>query len=173
MPDSGHMEVTYETFLIDGDERSKISDNTCIMQVPAHADLIHCFKQLVPHLVFLTETMDVVEYMRYNLDDGLQDFEIRKPAMKSFTVTSISIGGTGEHEGVTITGQKKLKNKKVFNMNTPFSKYEDETDDYPFKNQLIMDVRNVLYEVEKHLGGKRAESKQIRLDFTGKDELAS
>lgn len=132
-----------------------------------HPDLQDAFAKLIPHLAKICDLResDVI-------GTGKGKFAIDAVPMEHFSkisVTSFSIGGSGDSEGVTITGNKKLNASQVFNMNTPFQKYEDEMGDYKYGSELAEVVQNCVYEVEQYLQGKCA-AKQTELLFNPEEQ---
>lgn len=133
----------------------------------AHPDLVEAFKSLTPHLYFLTEMEDDARWRAKNPQAELKDVFDLTPVLGEFKVTSFSIGGYDEHEGVTITGQKKLKSGKILNLNTPFTKWIDENSPYGFSDDLFRDVQVVIGEIKLYLNGKihPEEDNQLVIDF--------
>jgi hypothetical protein len=127
---------------------------------PIHPDLIAAFDNLRIHLAVLTEYID-----EENVDKDIDRYE--HTILEQFKVTQISIGGDGE--GVTLTGQKRLKSKKVLNLNAPFQKYfEDEG--YSFGADLQIAVDRVITEVEAYMDGtKRGEGAQLEMQLEGNE----
>lgn len=133
----------------------KTSKFTCT--VPVHDDLKDAFSKLVPHLAILCSQRNVVA------DANLDDVELPE-----FGVRSFSIGGSGENEGVTISGWMDGEYGMV-NLNTPFTKYEN--DEYPFISELSSAIHMCIYEVEQYLfEGKRAPEQQPELPFPDQDD---
>lgn len=93
-----------------------------------HPDLQAAFAKLLPHL----RESDIIGTGRgkFKID------EVPAEHFTKFTVSQFSIGGGSEGEGVTITGNKKLNASQVFNINTPFQKYDDELSDYKYGSEL-------------------------------------
>src|SRR4051812_41190153 len=87
----------------DGDEVDTVIDEGAKKcRRIAHPDLVAAFDALTPHLPLLCEVLG---------EDKLLEADDVK--LESFTVTGFTIGGEGEHEGVTLIGRKKLKSGKV------------------------------------------------------------
>ena len=103
-----------------------------------HKDLEFCFTELVPHLAFLCEMKEA---------DGKESFdELPDDILNTLDVTGFSIGGDGDSEGVTLTGKRFLKSKKVLNLNAPFT--------MNLPKILILDrtSKTILYETNNPLG---------------------
>ena len=121
-----------------------------------HPDLLLAFNKLKVHLVVLTEQPEagLINY------DNISDFDMEQLA--NYVITGYVIGGTEEHEGVTIIGQKLLKSGKILNLIAPFTKYEDE---YSFSSELSTDVSLCTWEVEQYVFHKKHGVKQQEFDF--------
>lgn len=125
-----------------------------------HPDLEAAFQKLAPHLILLT---DLREADKIGSGRNQVKIEAVTPDMfDKFTIGSFSIGGDGE--GVTISGRKQLNASQVFNINTPFQKYDDEMSDYKYGSELASDIEACIYEVEQYLKGKCA-AKQTEMTF--------
>lgn len=127
-------------------------------QIP-HKDLINAMKNMTKHLAMLC---DLKESDEVRMCDDFEEFDLSK--LPNLEVTGISIGGDGEHSGVTITGMKKLKSGKVINLNSPFTKYFDKNDPYYFEEYLFNDVSRCINEVTQYMNGKWA-IKQLEIEF--------
>ena len=120
--------------------------------IPIHEDLKNAFINLHKHLAVLCDEVPTPKK---------KDFSTSEFA--SFKVNGFSIGGNDENEGVTISGNKEGTYGFV-NLNTPFKKWMDE--EYPFINDLGLDVNRAINEVELYLfEGKRAPEQQLEMDF--------
>jgi hypothetical protein len=126
-----------------------------------HKDLLAAMNRLRVHLVTLTEQPEA----KLVTQDSINDFDLT--LLDNYTITGYTIGGSDEHEGVTITGQKLLKLGRVLNLVSPFIKYEDE---YEFQEELGQDVEMVTYEVKEYLLNGKFGIKQESLDFDAPQE---
>lgn len=156
------LKISYQE-LSNGDEPEKdeIERNSSRL---AHPDLVNAFADLRIHLATITEQG---EYSQF-----LEDKEL----LEKFKATHISIGGDdgGDHEGVTISGQKKLTTGKVLNMVAPFTKFAPERSDYSHSLDLDMTVKVLLSEISQYLNGtKYAPSNPNQLDLFGEDDHGS
>ncbi len=127
-----------------------------------HPDLVLAFNMLKTHLVVLCEQPESGMVNHANIGG---DFDIT--LLDNYVITGIVIGGTDEHEGVTIIGQKLLKSGKVLNLIAPFTKYED---DYIFSSELSTDVSLCTYEVEQYVFHNKCGIKQQEFDFDAPEE---
>lgn len=129
-----------------------------------HPDLVTAFQKLAPHMALI---VDLRESDIIGKGKGKKAIDAIEPEhFSKFEVKSFSIGGDGE--GVVISGNKKLNSAQIFNINTPFQKYEDELSDYQWGSELAEVVQHCIYEVEQYIAGKCA-AKQTELQFTGGD----
>jgi hypothetical protein len=122
----------------------------------AHQDLCDLFGDLRPHLAILAEQVEAsqltkLKKMKPDAVDSIVD---------AYTITTITLEKTGQ--GVTISGNKKLKTEKVLNLNTPFQKYDDS---YEHSGALKIIVDAILHETGEYLNGKAAPSNQTKMDF--------
>ncbi len=122
-------------------EVTKKCDGLC------HLDLVNAFIDLVPHLKNICEfSEDDLSYLK---------------------VTGFSIGGSGDNEGVVLTGLKTLNSGKVLNICSPFQCYYDEN--YPLANDLSEKIYYATCEIEAYLKGKY-EVIQRSFNFDNEDE---
>lgn len=127
-------------------------DTKVSITVPVHQDLKDAFKKLHTHLAILCD--EVTEPKRKDIDTTVYE---------AFTVKSLSIGGNGENEGVTLSGSKEGKYGTV-NLNTPFCKYLGS--EYKMADILAVDVEHALFEVNEYVfNGKQAPDQQMEMDF--------
>lgn len=123
---------------------------------PVHPDLIARFQALDVHLMLSCEIID------YPTGAKLDELNIN-PMVDKMMVTGLSFGGS-DYEGVTLTGRKQLKNKRVLNLNAPYIKFNDESGlGYDYEAFLYSDVMRLLEEVKLYVGGKYGEGKQLNL----------
>lgn len=133
------------------DDKNYTSNVTKESNIPPHADLINALKQLTTHLALITEQVnDTTSPQAANV-------------MKNIKVTQLSIGGDDDQTGVTLVGMRTLSNGKVLNLVSPFTKFDDEYEDYIHIDQLFTDVHLALEEFEAYLNGKYAPAKQMEL----------
>jgi hypothetical protein len=92
-------------------------------------------------------------------------------------VTGLSLSGDIGHEGVVLTGQKRLSTNEVLIFNTPYIKLNPENTNYHHIDELDFAIKGVLSEVTKHiLDGKKAPSNQLSIfneEETGKKKRKS
>lgn len=67
--------------------------------------------------------------------------------------------------GVTVTGKRFLKSSKVLNLNTPFTKFNDENEQYDFQFELEQAVEQCDFEVREYLFNKKWKVVQQEFSF--------
>lgn len=157
---NGGLEVNFEETVTFTDGEGKPielnRDPSIICKNFPHDDLINAFALLRPHLAIITDSIEAHNKTLYELDDEPESLE-------KFKVNSFSIGGSGEHEGVTLSGIRKLGGGRILNLNTPFTKYWDEHDPYSYADELKGLIDHICQEVELYLDGKIAPDAQLDL----------
>jgi hypothetical protein len=128
----------------------------------AHQDLIDAFRLLHPHFAILCDLKEVNNMTLHELENNLNKID-------NIGVRSFSIGGSGDNEGVTLSGFKKIGNKMI-NLNTPFTKFDDENDPYTNMVELQHVINVIIEEVELYLDGKVAPDAQMSMDFGDEEE---
>lgn len=154
---NSQMELAYNR--IDGDNSATVEVSEKLPYI-VHPDLTNTFVKLRKHLAKLCDliegdVLNEVNFEKYLAEDLLNLF-----------VTSFTISGDDDNEGVVITGGKKLASGKVINLNTPFTRFRDEVDPYLFEDDLYVDIQACIYEIEEYLKGKFA-IKQMEIPFDG------
>jgi hypothetical protein len=150
-----YIEVEFNETLEFGDEKynNEVSKK-CTWDV--HNDLKLQLDRLKPHLALLCEQVDEVEII-----DKWEDHAL----MAKIKVTGYVIGGRDEHEGVTLIGRRVLANNRVLNLNSPFTKWEDEHNGYMYAGVLKSIINDLETEVIAYLDGKKAPSVQQSIEF--------
>lgn len=124
---------------------------------PIHEDLRSAFRGLSPHLAFLSEQISEKKMKQLIKDKVDPEDEF----WQKYEVISFSIGGSGDTEGVTLSGKKHVETG-VINFNTPFTKWDSE---YKFIDELYDVVEAAKHEVYEYLNGKQAPSTQHEINF--------
>lgn len=133
-----------------------------------HQDMQATFDALIPHMVLICDQKESTDADLIISDIRAGHFieSIQKdlgPRMDPYKVTGISIAGDGEHEGVVLIGQKRLKNNMVLNLIAPFTKFFDG---YKYGDTLSGLVSDCINEAELYLfEGKCAEPDNNQLDL--------
>ena len=120
-------------------------------------DLKRAFSMLVPHMAFLCEQKEAEN--RLSLDELPDNIET------ILEVTGYTVGGDGDSKGVTVTGKRFLKSSKVLNLNTPFTKFNDENEQYDFQFELEQTVEQCDFEVREYLFNKKWKVVQQEFSF--------
>ena len=148
----GKLECEYENIV-------RLNDNISTDEVtmkggaPYHPDLRAAFDALTIHLVVLCE---LGEY---------RDLQENAHKLMDFEVTGFTLGGDGEHSGCCLIGRKNLSTRKVLNLVSPFTKFDDETTDYKHNRDLEALVKKAAEEAELYLSGKHEPSSQLEFPF--------
>lgn len=120
-------------------------------------DLKDAFNSLTAHLAFLCEQKEA---------DGKECLEdLPKDIDKKLEVTGYTIGGEDESRGVTLIGKRFLKSNKVLNLNSPFTKFDDENEPYQFGFELEQAIQACEYEVNEYLFNKKWKVVRQELPF--------
>lgn len=120
-------------------------------------DLKRAFSMLVPHMAFLCEQKEAEN--RLSLDELPDNIET------ILDVTGYTVGGDGDSKGVTVTGKRFLKSSKVLNLNTPFTKFNDENEQYDFQFELEQAIEQCDFEVKEYLFNKKWKVVQQEFSF--------
>lgn len=156
----GYMEIEYsETFYVADEKKTVDVVKKCAYD--PHPDLLNTFDQLRIHLALLCEELPKSAYHDEDVD------------LSAFRVTGFTIGGSDEHEGVTLIGRKALAHNRVLNLIAPFTKWEDEHTGYANAYELQKCIEQCQFEVEEYLGGKMRPSAQQALAFPEDENQAA
>lgn len=150
---------------IDGDKNDvKVSCNA-----PIHDDLKRAFYNLIPHLALICEEVlqdDVLQFITNGFDEVDRDEESDQNKLKQkFNIQSFKVTGSGDSEGVQLSGYKLLSIGKSISISTPKIKWN--SDDYQYTSELSEAVEACKIEVNEYLNGKYAPDNQ--LDMFGDD----
>lgn len=163
-----YMKVEYfEMYEVGPEDLKQMREKKCLIDFKhdPHIDLKKAFDGLKFHMAHLTKQAPHSELEDYYDNGGIH------PVILEMIVTSFSIGGSGDHAGVTITGVRQLDNGKVLNINTPFTKYQNEHEQYIYGIDLEEAVRKCVEEVVHYIDGKCApiepdeEYEQLSISF--------
>ncbi len=137
------------------------SDNDTITMVGAnivHRDLKQAFKELIPHLVLLTEQKEATEATLDSLIEQ-KDWE-EKSIYTRMSVDSVSIN----NQEISISGTRILDRGDVIKVDSP--KIDMEMDEkYKYLSELSLALDNVKYEAEQYVTEKKWGLKEATLDF--------
>ena len=122
-----------------------------------HKDLRAAFNELIPHLTFLCEQKEA--------DGKVTMGELPDNISSILEVTGYTIGGSDDDEGATLIGKRFLKSKKVLNLIAPFTKFNNENEEYKHSFELQQAIEACNYEVEQYLTAKKWAVVQQELPF--------
>ena len=137
------------------------NDSDTITMVGAnivHKDLKEAFKELIPHLVLLTEQKEATEATLDSLIEQ-KDWE-EKSIYTLMSVDSVSI----KNQEISISGTRILDRGDVIKVDSP--KIDMEMDEkYKYLGELSLALDNVKYEAEQYVTEKKWGLKEATLDF--------
>jgi len=150
------------------DDKGAKSKGSESLKAPIHADLKQAFENLGIHLAVMCG---------YVASKQVKDIETPKPELyEGFHVTSYSIGGDEDDQGVVISGHKLLPDGKAVILNTPFRRFtESEQSRYVFMDDLQERLDRLDTEVRAYVdGSKRGADAQLNLfEDEGKKEVVN
>lgn len=159
-------DYSFKERTLNGSQQVEVKD----CEVIIHDDLRDKFRQLIPHLAFICDQVKDTP----QLEEAIEDMkatsygdEEGEHFLSNFNVTGFKISGSGDNQGVTLIGQRKLLSGKVLNLVTPFIRYEDE---YLYMNELRIAVSECQEEVAQYMQGKKAPDAQLSL-FDGEEDV--
>lgn len=121
-------------------------------------DLTNAFRNLVPHMTFLCEQREAYRLERMD--------ELPDEIYNNLEVTGYSVGGSDDSEGVTLIGKRFLKSKKVLNLNSPFTMFRNENEEYTYAFELEEAIQECEFEVKQYLFEKKWAIVQQELPFS-------
>jgi len=129
-----------------------------------HEDLRAAFNKLKPHLVLICDQKEDRQIKAF-IENGnsLEEFDLDE--LPDISITGYVIGGDGEHEGVTLIGQKST-DLGVLNLISPFTKYQGE---YDHGEDLAIVIDQCNFEVEQYLFKGKCAIVQMELPFDGEE----
>jgi hypothetical protein len=147
---------------VTGEGRKK-AKTTIESKTPVHDDFKSAFAGLTLHFTLLAGFVDISEIKQFGNPP--------KKATEDFRVSGYSIGGADDDPGIIITGIRTLKNGKTVTVNTPFTRFNEETETgYKFIDQLLESIDRVEKESAEYLdNGKSAPDPQMSM-FEDHDE---
>ena len=162
---NGFAEIEYEEtkiILVEGKPVEKVSKYKFEGQNLPHPDLMEALNHLRGHLALLCSQLDGKKPELNKLEDD-------EAFINLFKVTGLSLGGTGDSEGVTIIGTKKIK-RGVLNLVTPFTRFMDENDPYEYESELNALSIHVFDEANYHLDDKIHPDVQLKIEYDAQSE---
>ena len=104
--DSIFCEYSYEE-VVENPKDNRNNTVTITSVAPVHEDLINAFRQLIPHMATICEEVAIQISDINIIDDISMDLDGK---FAKFNVVQFNITGSGENEGVQISGTKTLTN---------------------------------------------------------------
>lgn len=129
-----------------------------------HPDLKEAFRSLIPHLIVICDQKGSTIFNAKNIND-LDSIDAWKDG-EDYKVSSFTIAGEDQNEGITVSGTKKIGSKKL-NLHSPFTKWEDK--EYKYIDKLSEALHHVIDEVKEYLTGKFAVV-QLEMELETPDE---
>lgn len=129
---------------------------------PVHEDFKDRLQDLAVHAALICELIDVSK-----VKGGIEQFN--HPILPHIKVKGVSVNHD-DSSGVTISFERKLSTGRVLNLNTPFTKFNDDQVKYRFDSELQAAVGFLEEEVIEYLDGKFGEGAQMEMEFQGDDE---
>jgi len=121
-----------------------------------HDDLINAMDKLKFHLAHMCDTKESDSCTEYEADNV--------QALDRIKITSFSVSGSADNEGVCLVGSRKI-GQKVLNLISPFTEYENEDDQYQFGQELAIDIEALKHEVNEYLFNGKYAIKQLEIPF--------
>jgi hypothetical protein len=152
------LDISYE---VSNDDIGMIAEKDGKYKPRVHIDLIAAINRITPHMMLLTDLANEETFEDYFTADLDNRTATLHALTAGYKVTSITIGGDEESEGIVITGQKSLsRGSKVLNLNTPFFTWK-ELEEYRFEIGLIADYENLIDEVLLYLTEGKYDDSQL------------
>jgi hypothetical protein len=169
----GYLEVEFEQKVTSEENETFVIEAAQKCTWSPHNDLLILLDLLKPHLAVLCEQvenmLEITSHENISLVDelflGKETVNQPHPILSKLKVTGFTIGGSDEHEGVTLIGRRMLANNRVLNLVSPFCKWEDEHNGYEYSYELAAIISNLQNEVIEYLNGKKAPAVQLSLEF--------
>ena len=142
----------------------KNSDSDTITMVGAnivHRDLRKAFRQLIPHLVLLTEQREGKDMSLGELQrqDGVEDIS---SIYRRFSVNEVAM--SEKELEVAISGTRILDRGDVVSVDSPKVNVEED-EHYENLSNLALDIENLKYEVKLYVEEKKWGLKEGTLNF--------
>ena len=140
---------------IDGDSprRDVINANS---DGAVHQDLVDAFNNLIPHYALISEQITEKEAKKL-IQNGF-DPEEDHPMKQKYHVNMFKIVGSGETEGVEISGTRLLERGTSIKWTTPKVKWDDKH--YKYSHELSEAIETLKVEINEYINGKHAPSDQ-------------
>lgn len=130
-----------------------------------HPDLREVFTRLAVHLALSTEYISD-PLIRLNTLKEPYDTQAAHHLFKPFSCRHVSRNWKEQRSGVVLSGVRKLENKRVVSVNTPFIEVDPDKSSYRFIQQLV-DLLNLLDdEVFQYLTGAKYGARQAVMEMS-------
>lgn len=160
------LEVTYIDSVLEGEEDKPVKNEiTALLKHEPHPDLHSLVKDLGPHLAYLCEYADPLEF------ETLEDAQVEN-LQALHQVRGVQFKEGNGWIGVQIHGHRVLESKKVVNVLAPLVKFQTGAESYPLADHLEERIHEVREEVEAYIGGRRAAPGQLTFGFGAKSAPA-
>ncbi|MBC7874972.1 MAG: hypothetical protein H7Y01_13300 [Ferruginibacter sp.] len=151
------LEVSYDQ-TIDGEQQDSFTRD-CTHAI--HQDLRNAFAKLRIHFILLCQQIPLKDSIRI-VDTATAEI----PMMEEVIVRQFSLSGTGQKEGLILSGSRKLKDGSVLHMNSPFRRLCDDNSSYKHLDALNDVLGECSKEIERYLfEEKYGEAKQSSIQF--------
>lgn len=143
---SAKAHIVYSLNEADGKKKTITEDS----DAKPHEDFIHAMDRIRVHFAILTGYLKPADVKDPETFTGPAGF------LEGFKVSSVSISGEEEDQGVVISGHRNLpvSNKAVI-LNSPFTRInEDDKTRYKFMDELVDQLDEIKGEAKKFIGGK-------------------
>jgi hypothetical protein len=119
---------------------------------PPSPDLTKALAKLICHAILIGEFMPPVKKLT----------DISDEVLANYHVSGFSMGK--DDTGVVITAQRTLKTGRTLGFNTPFTAFDDDSENaYPFRDDLKKEINKCRSEFELYLGGKFKDDGQLKM----------
>jgi hypothetical protein len=157
---NGQLTVDYTEHYQDANYKNEVTKTS---EQYIHQDLKYALGLLKTHVAAICEMPEAALVNIKNPTD--EDLNV---TLDKIVITGYSKGGSDDSAGACIIAQRILKTGQVLNITTPFTKFNNETDDgYPHGGALLSAVERCDYEVDAYLFEGKCGFKQLSLDFDG------
>ncbi|MCC8155427.1 MAG: hypothetical protein LIP01_15350 [Tannerellaceae bacterium] len=159
--------VVYKEYQEEGD-----STITKKCDIPVHKDCTDAFRNLVPHLILLTEMKESDQLSHEAAENGIEQIAIEDD-YKNVEVTGVKFGKNENNaDTVTIIGKRLLQTGGSVDVTSPDQSLEptDSEFDYPYIDELGLVVESVKYEAKEYLFNAKYAVTQTKIAFEATPE---
>lgn len=161
--DDMFLDVDYEQ-VINGEQQDSFS-RECNHAI--HPDLRSAFAKLKIHYILLCHQIPDKDAIRIT-----DTVNAKIPMMDDVIVRQFSLSGTGQKEGLILSGSRKLKDGTILHLNSPFRRLCDDNSSYKHLDDLNEVLGLCSKEIEKYLfEEKYGEAKQTSIEFGENEDM--